>query len=87
MWQVGTYDYDISYAFQPCPLEKNSYGGLKQEYMESYYSTILALRILLIIHKATWAFDRVAKQDHVTNQKHISTTRVPITTKLGRIVT
>ena len=27
------------------------------------------------------------RQDHVTRQKHISTTRVPMITKLGRMVT
>ena len=30
-------------------------------------------------------FDHVVLRDHVTNQKHISTTRVPMATKLNRM--
>ena len=37
MWQVGAYEYDISCLFQPCPLEKNSNGILKEEYVESCF--------------------------------------------------
>ena len=37
---------------------------------------------------ASWPFDYVVLQDHVTKQNHyISTIRVPMATKLGRMVT
>ena len=37
-------------------------------------------------HKVTWLFDHVVLQDHVTNEIHYnSTTRVAITTKLGKM--
>ena len=38
-------------------------------------------------NKVTWPFDHVVLQDHVTDLKHIPTTRVPMVIKLGRIVT
>ena len=34
-------------------------------------------------HKVTCPLDRVALRDHVTNLKHISTTRVPMATRLA----
>ena len=38
-------------------------------------------------HKVTWFFDYVIFRDHVTNYNHyISTTTVPVTIKLGRMV-
>ena len=36
--------------------------------------------------KVTWPFDHVVLWDHVTNQKHFSTTTVPKATKLGKMI-
>ena len=36
-------------------------------------------------HKVIWPFDHMAFQNHVTNSKHISTTRVPMPNKLNSI--
>ena len=38
-------------------------------------------------HRVTWPCNCVILQDHVTNQKHISITKMPIVTKFGTIVT
>ena len=43
---------------------------------------------LALAHKITWYFNHLVLEDHLTNESHcISITTVPMTTKLGRMVT
>ena len=92
-------------AFNPCPLEINSNGGLKREHLESSSSGTKNMSQLpqclghqtwqggdlprgALINKIRWPFHHEVWQDHVTNENHyFSTTRVPMTTKFGRMVT
>ena len=60
--QNRTYEYDIPYAFKPCPVEINSNIGFKQ---------------------ILWIYVEFCS----SNTKSITPTTMPMTTKLGRVVT
>ena len=87
------------YAFNPCPLEINSNDKLKQEHQESFSSATKSISSLATKLRRVMTYHAglppikshdpliTVLRDHLTNQNHYNlTTRVTMTTKLGRIV-
>ena len=83
--------------FEPCPSEINTNSGFTREHVESCSSTTINIISAppqclcppkwTHTHKVAWPFDNVVLRDHVTNLKHISTTKVFVGTKHCRMIT